>query len=136
MKIVLDTNVLLMALPSKSKYHLIIEYFNNRKYQLIITTSILFEYEEILSKKTNNIVAYNIVNAFVEAPNAIPTNIYFNWNLISTDFDDNKFIDAALTANADYIVTNDTHFNEAKNNRFPNVNIISANDFLTILATL
>ncbi|MBS1642311.1 MAG: putative toxin-antitoxin system toxin component, PIN family [Bacteroidetes bacterium] len=136
MKIVLDTNVLLMALPSKSKYHLIIEYFNNRKYQLIITTSILFEYEEILSKKTNNIIAYNIVNALVEAPNAIPTNIYFNWNLISTDFDDNKFIDAALTANADYIVTNDTHFNEAKNNRFPNVNIISANDFLTILATL
>lgn len=51
MKIILDTNVLLMALPSRSPYHKIIQAFNDRQYDLVITTPIFLEYEEILAKK-------------------------------------------------------------------------------------
>ncbi|WP_394338868.1 PIN domain-containing protein [Hanamia caeni] len=50
-----------------------------------------------------------------------------------TDPDDNKFFDAAVAGKADFIVTNDAHFNEAKKFEFPNVNIISADEFLEIL---
>jgi predicted nucleic acid-binding protein len=39
----------------------------------------------------------------------------------------------AVAGNADYLVTNDAHFNEVKNLRFPKVNIISAEGFLDIL---
>ena len=49
------------------------------------------------------------------------------------DFDDNKFFDATVAANADYLITNDVHFNEAKKLSFPKVNIISANEFLQLL---
>ena len=35
--------------------------------------------------------------------------------LINADPDDNKFFDIAVAANADYLVTNDAHFNMVKN---------------------
>jgi len=47
--------------------------------------------------------------------------------------DDNKFTDAYIAANADYLVTNDAHFNEVKNISFPPVNVISADEFLEIV---
>ena len=59
--------------------------------------------------------------------------IYYSWNAITQDPDDNKFFDVAVAANADYLVTNDAHFREAANIPFPKVNIISADAFLDIL---
>lgn len=46
---------------------------------------------------------------------------------------DNKFIDCAIAANADYIVTNDKHFNVVKNIDFPKVNILSIQEFIKLL---
>ena len=34
----------------------------------------------------------------------------FRFNVISTDPDDNKFVDCAIVANADFVITNDTDF--------------------------
>ena len=50
------------------------------------------------------------------------TEIHYNWRLITIDPDDNKFIDCAVAANADYLVTNDKHFNVLKEIDFPKVN--------------
>jgi len=44
-----------------------------------------------------------------------------------------KFFDAAVAGAADFLVTNDAHFNEAKKLEFPVVNIISADKFLKML---
>jgi len=41
-----------------------------------------------------------------------------------------------MAADADYLVTNDTHFNEVKKSLFPPVNIISADEFLEVLKSL
>ena len=49
-------------------------------------------------------------------------------------FGDNKFLDAAIAANADYLVTDDAHFNAVKKIDFPKVNIISSDKFLDILS--
>jgi len=135
MIVVIDTNILLISLPSGSPYHFIIECFNEEKYRMVLTTEIFLEYEEILKFKSNATIAFNILNALIEAPNIIPTDVHFKWNLISADKDDNKFIDAYLSAKADYLVTNDVHFNEAKKIKFPKLNIISADEFLQILRT-
>lgn len=54
----------------------------------------------------------------------------FNWKLISQDPDNNKFVDCAIAANADYIVTNDKHFNVLKDIAFPKVNIITLQEFI------
>jgi len=35
---------------------------------------------------------------------------YIHFGLITVDVDDNKFVDCAVAADAEYIVTNDKHF--------------------------
>jgi len=63
----------------------------------------------------------------------IKTNNYYKWNLISADPDDNKFIDCALNASADYIVTNDKHFNVLKVINFPPIKVIDIETFRNML---
>jgi predicted nucleic acid-binding protein len=60
---------------------------------------------------------------------------FFKWNLIFTDPDDNKFVDCALNAGADCIVTNDKHFNILKGIGFPKMNIIDIETFKKIIWT-
>ena len=56
--------------------------------------------------------------------------------MIESDPDDNKFADCAIAISADYLVTNDSHFNILKSIPFPSVNIIKAEDFITVLENL
>ena len=55
---------------------------------------------------------------------------YYKWNFIYADPDDNKFVDCFLNANADFIVTNDKHFNILKEIDFPPINEMSINKLL------
>lgn len=48
MKIVLDTNIVLISIPTVSPYRLIYDSLLERKYELIISQEILLEYEEIV----------------------------------------------------------------------------------------
>ena len=73
---------------------------------------------------------------FAESPDVIYKRIFFTWNVIDSDPDDNKFFDAAVSGNADYLVTNDGHFDAAKKIEFPKINIISPDEFLEILSDL
>ena len=50
MNIVLDSNVLLVAIGKKSPYRPIWENFIQGKYKLIVSDEILYEYEEILEE--------------------------------------------------------------------------------------
>ena len=43
------------------------------------------------------------------------------------------FVDCAIAANADFLVTNDTHFNILKTIAFPKVNTISLQEFIPLL---
>jgi len=77
-----------------------------------------------------------VIEVFIESPDILFQHIYYSWNAIKDDADDNKFFDIAVASNADYLVTDDTHFNQAKDLVFPYVKIISADEFLNIIATL
>lgn len=61
MKIILDTNVLLVSISERSKEHWIFEYFLNEEYELCVTTEILTEYEEILSTHLGVIFAQKAI---------------------------------------------------------------------------
>ncbi len=50
--------------------------------------------------------------------------------LSGVDEDDNKFVDCAIAAGADYIVTEDHHFDYLRQIPFPQLNVISLDDFL------
>ncbi len=55
--------------------------------------------------------------------------IYYKWNLIERDPDDNKFVDCAIASNARFLVSHDKHFKVLKNIAFPKVEVISTNGF-------
>lgn len=65
--------------------------------------------------------------------NVIRIEPFYRWNLIYEDYDDNKFVDCAVAANAQYIVSNDGHFRVLADIEFPPVNVILADTFLKIL---
>lgn len=70
---------------------------------------------------------------------ALPTNEItpaFRFNLITSDPDDNKFVDCAITAGATYIVSNDRHFAELERYNFPKVDVKSLTEFLAIVRSL
>ncbi|WPU99599.1 putative toxin-antitoxin system toxin component, PIN family [Mucilaginibacter sp. cycad4] len=136
MNIVLDSNILLIAIGKKSEYRPIWDAFIDEKYNLIVSDEIVYEYEEIIQLRSGMKTAEIILEVFVEALNVINQKVYYSWNLIRNDPDDNKFFDVAVAANADYLVTNDSHFNIVKQLVFPSVKIISANEFLDIVKLL
>lgn len=136
MKVLLDTNILLLAISHKNRLRPIWTAFLNEKYDLIVSNSILLEYEEKIAEKTSQQVAINVVSLISEAVNTILVTVYYQWNIITSDPDDNKFCDTAVAGNADYIVTNDSHFNEAKKINFPIVNILSASYFINIIQAM
>ena len=128
--IVLDTNCLLQALPSKSPYHKIWEEILDGRISLCVNTDILEEYEEILSQKTTPAIAHNVVEAIANLTTTIMQNTYVHFELLPADSDDNKFVDCAVASDAEYIVTNDKHFNPLKKIPWPKVEIIKIAEFV------
>ncbi len=131
--LVIDTNVILVSISSKSKYHWIFEKIIDQKIILNVTEAILYEYEEIISKKFNSNVAKYFIRTILLLPNVKFIKIFFEWNLIDSDKEDNKFVDCAICSNADFILTEDNHFNILKKIEFPKVNVININDFYDII---
>lgn len=133
MKVVLDTNVLIASFGKLSPYRKIFDAFLNYQFTLLLSNDVLMEYLEVIQQKTNAFVAENILMSLLSAENTGLHEIFFHWNLVEHDKEDNKFSDLAIAGNADYLVTNDAHFNIVKLNQFPPVNIISAEEFLQVL---
>ena len=134
MRIVIDTNILLVSISPTSKFRWVFDGFLNEDYTLCVTTDILMEYEEILGQHMNPALATTILQIIENAPNVEFITRYFQWNLISADEDDNKFADCAVAANAKYLVTHDKHFNVLKSIEFPKIEVIDAETFKLTLA--
>jgi uncharacterized protein len=98
-----------------------------------LSNDVLFEYLEVIQQKTTPFIAENIVMSLLSTENITLHEISFKWTLVEHDTEDNKFCDLAIAGNADYLETNDSHFNIVKLNRFPPVNIVSADEFVKIL---
>ena len=132
--IVLDTNCLVQILPSRSLYHSIWSDFLKGKYCLCVSNEILMEYEEILSIHTSPEVAQNVVEAIARHPMTYYQESYFHFHILSDiDKDDNKFVDCAIAANANYIVTEDNHFNRLKQIPFPRLTVLALDEFQEIM---
>lgn len=132
-KAVIDINVLLSSISRSSKTRAIFDSIRFGKLHLCVSNEIIDEYFEILENKTSFNVAKNITNLILSLGNTKFINIYFAWDLVTFDPDDSKYVDCYLNANADYLVTNDKHFNELKEIKFPQVNVINSDDFLEFL---
>lgn len=136
MKVVIDTNILLVSISPRSAYRWVFDAFLNESYTLCVTTDILMEYEEILSREMGDDLASVILQIIEDAVNVEFITKYFQWNLIEADPDDDKFVDCVIAANAKFLVTQDRHFNILKTIDFPKVEVINVETFSKELTKL
>lgn len=133
MKVVIDTNCLLASIPPKSDFYWLYKKFENEQFDWVISNEVLTEYDEKISEIYSKQTADIVLNILTFAPNVIFIEPYFKWQLISVDQDDNKFVDLAIASDADYLLTNDKHFNILKSLEFPKINIVNMSEFKKIL---
>jgi uncharacterized protein len=133
MKVVIDTNAFISILPSTSKFNFLFWKWIEKEFIIILSNDIYYEYEEILDLKLNKNVSKIFFQLIFEMDNVEFIVPNYKWNLISVDLDDNKFVDCAIAANADFIVTNDKHFSILKSIEFPNVQVITLEEFANLI---
>lgn len=130
-RIVLDTNVFVSAILGRSLQSLF-EYWLTNKFTLIVSDEIVQEYYGVLKrpkfKLSSEIIDPIFAQIFLYAEFVTPEQFY---DAIESDPSDNKFLDAAIAGQAEFIVSGDKHLLDLE--LFEGVSIISARQFLTVL---
>jgi len=132
MKIVLDTNVLLVCISARSKLHWIFRALLDKKFTLCVTTEILNEYAEIIERHMGTEVSTSVLGLLENAKNVEFIKHHFRFQLLK-DTDDDKFVDCAIASNARFIVSHDKDFEALKSIPFPKVEVIDSEAFRRIL---
>ena len=136
LRVVLDTNVLVVSLPSHLKYHWVFERLLGHEYDLFVSNEILTEYHEQVVIRYGLNYSDSQLDFLLLLPNVHFVTPYYRWQLIERDPDDDKFVDCAVAANVDFIVTNDKHFEVLKKTHFPPVRVITLEEFQAVLEGL
>jgi uncharacterized protein len=132
MRAVLDTNIILASIARKSQFRIIIDKLYNQEYELVISNSVLLEYEEKLIDFFSEDTANNFINTLLVLPNVIQIEPLFFSRLLPDD-DDNKFLDIYYSGKADFLVTDDRHFSILHKISLPEHHPLKILDFITIL---
>ena len=133
MNVIIDTNCLIASIPPKNPEYWLYKAFRQKAFNWVISNEILFEYEEQIGEFYSPHTADLVTNILLTASNVVRSEPYIRWQLITADPDDDKFADLAISANAQYLVTNDHHFNVLKTLPFPTVKVVSLDEFQEIL---
>lgn len=108
-QIVLDTNVLLAGLRSnRGASYKLLTLLNNQRWQLNVSTALIFEYEEVLKKERTQLgLSLDDINTIVSTICAIANcrTIFYLWRPTALDPDDDFLIDLAVECQADFIIT-------------------------------
>ena len=134
MKVVIDTNVLLVIISPRSPFNGIWQALLSGKFQMYVTSDILDEYAEIIERQMGLRVAEAVLDLLTELPNVHFIQKYYHWQLIEADPDDNKFIDCAIAASAELLVSHDGHFWVINQYPYLNINLLSATAFQALMA--
>ena len=114
MTVCIDTNVVLGMFGRNGPWLPIRQALIDGRLIWAVTTEILLEYEEVAAREMGSTAAAQLLR-FIDLLEQTRCNVQhvsptFRFQLITADPDDNKFTDCAITAGADYIVTEDRHF--------------------------
>lgn len=115
MTVCIDTNVLLGMFTASHSHRPILEAWLQRAFIWAVSTDILLEYEEIMLREGGAGKGTKMLRIMQMAASAhgnlrlvSPT---YRFRAITEDPDDDKFADCAITAEADWLITEDRHFN-------------------------
>ena len=136
-RVVLDTNVLVSALlKPDSTPELVISLIFEKRAILCVSGPIFTEYEEVLSREKFWSLDLKKVKRFLsrikgQALWVVPKTPL---DIIETDPPDNRFLECAQEAKADFLITGNTrHFPSKK---FKKTRIVSPAEFLTIISKI
>jgi putative PIN family toxin of toxin-antitoxin system len=128
-KVVLDTNVLISAIMFGGKSRDILEMGISGKIKIAISQDILKELAEVLiGKKFRTPIAFvqQTIHELSEIAELVIVTVRIN--AVENDPDDNRILECAVSAKADYIVSGDSHLLTLKH--FKKIKILSPSDFL------
>ncbi len=137
---VLDTNILVSALITKKSSAPLQLYkaFTIKQFLLITSPSILAEVEDVINRK--KVIKYHrrnleqrkeIMKQLVKLSYVTLESVTTEDVIIERDPDDDKFLDAAIEGNADFIVSGDRHLLDLKT--YEGIKILTPKEFLQLL---
>ena len=129
LKIVLDTNAFISCIEKKSTYRNVFDALLENKIQLYISSEILLEYEEKFIEKWGIEVTENLFSLLLSLDNVMYKEVFFDFNLVFLDSDDNKFVNTFIASNSDLIVSNDKQILQLNKNEFPQIVVITLQEF-------
>ena len=131
MKIFLDTNVLISAIVFGGKPRKILEAVFRGELTLFLSEYILDELKAVLERPKFGFPS-EVIRTVLSELRAIGNYITPSKQIleIQEDTDDNRIIECAVEANANYIISGDTHLLNLKQHQ--NVKVVSPDEYLTI----
>lgn len=132
-KVVIDTNIMFSASfggnPGK-----VIDLWKERELVVCVSQEILSEYVRVLKKARFTVDDLKeILSLFAETGKTVLVKPTRHFKAVKDDPGDNKFLDCAVKAEADYIVSGDKHLKKLK--EFEGIKILSPDSFLKKLQT-
>ena len=114
MIVCIDTNTVIQALAQHHPFHPILDTWVAGRLTWAVSTPILLEYEEVLTRLSGPArwrkLARVMDLAELTSGNLLRVTPSFQFRVVTADPDDNIFTDCAITADADYLLTEDGHF--------------------------
>ena len=134
MTVVIDTNVVLSAILFGGKPKQVLEKALSGSIQLAISESPVNELQGVLQRPKFELSAQlvqTIVSEYASIASWIEPSEHFN--VVVDDPSDNHFIDCAVAAKADYLITGDRHLLSL--GTFRMIKIVSVDNFIDILCS-
>lgn len=118
MIVCIDTNSLVQLFGKKSRFRAIAVALMGGRLELAVSTAILLEYEEVADAMYGPGFAREVMN-FLDLATASGFvrhfSPQFHFHIITADPDDDIFADCAIAAAAEYVITEDRHFEALRN---------------------
>lgn len=129
LKAVIDTNVLVSAVLMPGPSFRILYHWHQEDFALIITKPIFQEYARVLLREKFHLpvsIVNDILSEIHKKSHWVKPRLRLK--VVYEDESDNRFLEAAVSGKADYIVTQDKHLLILK--KFEDISIITPVEFL------
>jgi len=114
----IDTNTVVQALAEHHPFHPILDAWVAGHVTWAVSTPILLEYEEVLTRLSGPArwrkLARLMDLAEITSSNLLRVTPAFRFHVVAGDPDDNIFTDCAITANAEFLITEGWRFPAAR----------------------
>ena len=122
MIVCIETNTVVQSLAEGHPFHPILDAWVAGQISWAVSTEVLLEYEEVLTRMSGP-ARWRKLSRLMDlveltGGNLVRVTPSFRFQIITADPDDNIFTDCAVTAGADYLITEDQHFAALKNSGY------------------